>query len=143
MIKLQKTDLSDGGVHLLLNGLVDDKELRFVLDTGASHSVIDIKWARLNMSEDEIKLVDDPAHGIGAALEVHRAIVSSLKLGDLLLHNRSVALIDFSSINSVYATEGLEEIQGIIGGDLLNDFDAVIDYNKCELIFQSLIQNAV
>ncbi len=53
MIELHKTTLSDGGVHLLLLGLVDGKPLRFVLDTGASHSVLDIQWARKNLDEDE------------------------------------------------------------------------------------------
>ena len=135
MIKLQKTSLSDGGVHILLLGKVDGKELRFVLDTGASHSVLDVKWARLNLSEDEINLVSDPAHGIGAPVDVHKALVSSFVLGELSIENHSIPLIDFQSINSVYANEGVAEVQGIVGGDILMGHNAIIDYHKMELSF--------
>lgn len=135
MIELHKTTLSDGGVHLLLLGLVDGKPLRFVLDTGASHSVLDIQWARKNLDEDEINLVSDPAHGIGNPVEVHKAIVSSFELGQLKINDHSIPLIDFNSINAVYANEGIDEVQGIVGGDILMENKAVIDYEKMELRF--------
>lgn len=135
MIKLHKTSLSDGGIHLLLLAKVDGNELRFVLDTGASHSVMDIHWARKNLKEDEIKLVSEPAHGIGSPVEVHKAELSSFEFGDLIIQDHSVPLIDFNSINGIYEQEGVEEVHGILGGDILLSKGAVIDYNKMELHF--------
>ena len=128
--KLEKLTLSDGGVHLILSAFVDNKPIRMVLDTGASHSVLDVSWAKEHLPEHEIKQVEDPAYGIGSSVEVHRAVVSSFKIGRLNLKNRMVALIDFNPINSVYDREGLEEVQGILGGDILAEFHGVIDYGK-------------
>lgn len=141
MIKLERTTLSDGGVHLILSALIDGKPVRMVLDTGASHSVLDVSWAKENLPDNEFKLVEDPAYGIGSSVEVHKAEVSSFKLGKLNLEKRMVALIDFNPINSVYEREGLGEVQGILGGDILAEFAAVIDYKKCKLkLFQQEIK---
>ena len=137
MVKLKHTKLSDGGVHILLEVNVDGQELKFVLDTGASHSVMDIEWAKANLSEDEINRMDDPAQGIGSSVEVHKANVSELIIGDLKLTKRAIALIDFNPINSIYEKEGLEEVKGILGGDILFDYSANIDYAKMELTFQA------
>jgi hypothetical protein len=138
MIKLDYTKLSDGGVHLLLNCKVDGISLRFVLDTGASHTVLDTDWAKENLSEKEINLVEDPAQGIGSAVEVHKAIISELIIGNFTLRNRSIALINFTSINAVYKKEGLGEVHGILGGDILFDYKAIIDYDEMELHFLAI-----
>lgn len=138
MIKLKHIKLSDGGVHLLLDVIVDGQLLLFVLDTGASHSVMDTEWAKSNLSEDEINRMEDPAQGIGSSVEVHKATLSALKLGELELTDRTIALIDFGPINSIYKKEGLSAVTGILGGDILFDHAAIIDYAKMELRFQSL-----
>jgi hypothetical protein len=141
MVKLDLTELSDGGIHLSLKVEIDQMELRFVLDTGASHSVLDVEWARENLSEHEINLIDDPAQGIGSAVEVHRAIVSEMKIADLIIKDRMLAMINFDSINSVYKREGLGVVHGILGGDILHEFEAMIDYKKMSIIFQTLSTN--
>ena len=135
MIKLKKLSLSDGGVHIIISAFVDDKPIRMVLDTGASHSVLDFNWAEQNLPDNEIIAIEEPAYGIGSSVEVHKAEVSSFKIGELDLKNRLFALINFDAINSVYDREGFEEVQGILGGDVLDEFDAVIDYGKYELKF--------
>ena len=80
VIALECVELSNGGIHILVNGKIDDVELRFVVDTGASHSVMDIQWARLNLDEDNFILENEPAHGIGSSVEVHRMNISNLKI---------------------------------------------------------------
>ena len=141
MIKLKKTTLSDGGVHLILESLIDDKPIRMVLDTGASHSVLDLNWAKENLDKNEIKQADDPAYGINSSVEVHKADVNSITIGDLNIKNRMLALIDFTNINTVYKKEKLEPIQGILGGDILSDYQAVIDYGCFELSFDVSSKN--
>ena len=133
MIELIKLTLSDGGVHIIISAFVDDKPIRMVLDTGASHSVLDFSWAEQNLPDNEIIAIEEPAYGIGSSVEVHKAEVSSFKVGELNLKNRLFALIDFDAINTVYDREGLDEVQGILGGDVLDEFGAVIDYGKYEM----------
>ena len=133
MIKLKKISLSDGGLHLILKANIDNQPIQMVLDTGASHSVLDIGWAKEYLPKDEIVAVEDPAYGIGSSVEVHKAIVSSFKIGKLVIKKRLVALIDFDAINSVYAREGLAEVQGILGGDILFDYGAIVNYTDFTL----------
>jgi hypothetical protein len=133
MIKLKKTILSDGGVHLIVKAFIDKKPIRMVVDTGASHSVLDVNWAKENLPDNEIILVEDPAYGIGSSVEVHKAEVMSFKIGKIILEDRLMALINFDPINSVYNREGLDEIQGILGGDVLAEFSGLIDYGKLKL----------
>jgi len=142
MVKMDKIKLSDGGIHLILKVIVDEMPLHFILDTGASHSVMDIIWAREHLKEDEIVFTKEPAHGIGSSMEVYKAILEKMEFGDLLMKKRGVALIDFSGINAVYKKEGYDEVQGILGGDILNDYNALIDYKKSTLAFDSIKENA-
>lgn len=135
VIAMEGIELSDGGVHILIRGKVDDKDLYFIVDTGASHSVIDMNWAKENLDHNEFILAEIPAHGIGSSVEVHRVSLHKMEIGELVLQDRKVALIDFTSINNVYKQEGIEEVQGIIGGDILRDHGAIIDYDKGELHF--------
>ncbi len=133
MIKLEKAQLSDGGIHILINARIDAIPIRMVLDTGASHSVLDLNWVKNNLSHDEIEAIDDPAHGIGASLEVHKIVVAEFELDTLKIHNHNMALIDFTSINGVYVREGFDEVQGILGGDVLFKYKAIIDYSTMGL----------
>jgi predicted aspartyl protease len=139
MVELECIRLSDDGIHILINVQVNGIEMRFVLDTGASHTVIDVEWAKGNLSENEIDRSGDPAQGIGAAVEVHKAEIAEIKIGDLFIQDRTVALIDFNAINKVYMKEGLGVVNGILGGDILNDYSALIDYSKLEIHFQPKI----
>ena len=137
---MEKQVLSDGGVHMIITAEIDGKPVRMVLDTGASHSVIDVMWARENLPPDEIETVEDPAYGIGTSVEVHKAKVASLVIGELQMEDRWLALIDFASINSVYNREGLDEVQGILGGDILEEFEAIIDYGSGSLTFAKKVE---
>ena len=135
MLKLISSTLSDGGVHLHLMGKINGQELRFILDTGASHSVLDLEWIKEHKDEFSITSMDDPAHGIGASVEVHKTKVDSLELGDLSIVSYGLPLIDFTGINQIYANEGLEAVHGIIGGDILLKYGALIDYDSLSIDF--------
>jgi hypothetical protein len=137
MVKLHLTELSDGGIHLSLHVEIDSIKLRFVLDTGASHSVLDVEWAKENLPKNEINLIDDPAQGIGSSVEVHKAVVSEMKIADLTIKDKMLAMINFDGINSVYEREGIEKVHGILGGDILHEYDAIIDYKEMSIVFQT------
>ena len=139
MIKLERAQLSDGGIHIIVKGQIDVFPIRMVLDTGASHSVLDLNWVKNNLSHSEIEAIDDPAHGIGATLEVSKVDLPKISIGDLEILDHKVALIDFSTINTVYSREGFDEVQGILGGDILAEYKAIIDYGSMELHFKKSV----
>ena len=48
-----------------------------------------------------------------------------------------VALIDLSHINKFYYHATEKEICGLIGGDFLRDFEAVIDYGHLSMMLKA------
>ena len=135
MIKLEACKLSDGGIHLHLNGEINGRELRFILDTGASHTVLDLAWIQAHEDSFDIESLGDPAHGIGSPVDTFRCKVDRFELGDITLNDYSLPLIDFTAINQIYAKEELPAVHGILGGDILLKYAAMIDYDSMTLDF--------
>ena len=48
----------------------------------------------------------------------------------MLHEDFNVFLFDMSHINKTFINHAIEEIDGIIGGDILKKFKAIIDYDK-------------
>lgn len=132
-VVLEKIQLSDGGIHLVLQTQVNDKPIKMVLDTGASHSVLDLNWVKDEMDTAIFDRAEEPAQGIGSQVEVFQLNMDQVLIGDLEMTNKRFALIDFDAINSVYRKENLAAVHGIIGGDILDEFHAEINYSKSRL----------
>jgi hypothetical protein len=61
------------------------------------------------------------------------AIIHDFHVGDLLVDPFEVAVLDLSAINSAYEQLGHPEVLGVLGGDILMKYKAVIDYGKWRL----------
>ena len=72
--------------------------------------------------------------GLGTnTMESSTAIISDLHVGRLLIDEFEVAVLDLSTINHAYRQLGHPEVLGVIGGDLLMRYKAVIDYGKAKM----------
>jgi len=58
------------------------------------------------------------------------AIISTLYIGGLLIDEFEVAVLDLSTINIAYRQLGHPEVLGVLGGDILMKYKAVINYRK-------------
>ncbi len=123
--KIKKTITNHFEIKVKINKIKG----RFILDTGASNSCIgfgDIETFKLKTEESEHK-----ASGAGST-EIDTLISkkNNLKIGKFSIKKLPLILIDLNHINMALIKQNAEEIQGIIGADVLHKGNAIIDYKK-------------
>jgi predicted aspartyl protease len=124
-------EVNDSG-HLGLPVDVNGERLSFVLDTGATRSVLDAGVVeRLSLPVTEAKA---RAYGIGveeAALQIAR--LESLEVGPIALGLRNLFSIDLNPGTGV----DRPVIHGLIGGEVMTLFSGVIDYRNRRLYLKT------
>ena len=53
-----------------------------------------------------------------------------MKIADYTTNNFEVVLFDMTEINKSFDEKDIKKVDGIIGGDILNELNAVINYKK-------------
>lgn len=122
-LKLTKTN------HFELKAKINGVEGRFILDTGASNTCIGIdkiSFFHLNSQVSEIK-----AAGAGA-LEMETLISTNncIELGHWKKQRQKIVLFDLVHVNQALSQHNAQQVDGIIGADLLKKGKAIIDYSK-------------
>ncbi|WP_295773119.1 retropepsin-like aspartic protease [uncultured Mucilaginibacter sp.] len=136
-IPLQVIDMESDGCHLLADVKIGRKKYKIVLDTGASKTVFD-QNTLANAGNVDIKATNRLSAGLGTVtMESFTAVIADLKLGRLKLTDFEVAVLDLSSINQAYSQLNHPEVLGVLGGDILMKYKAVIDYQKKRLRLES------
>ena len=119
--------------HLALaQAMVNGHDASLWLDTGAGQTVLDLKFAR----ELGLSLTPDVCRGAGAGgggLPVLASVVSQLTLAGVTELDFRCLVMDLDHVNAGLKQRGLARIDGIIGADLLEDREAVIDYKASVL----------
>jgi predicted aspartyl protease len=126
-INLKKINTNHFEMKAVLNGVKG----RFILDTGASNSCIDITLAdtfKLKVEDSETK-----AAGAGAiGMETKIATKNTLQIKDWKFKNCTIVLLDLTHVNTALTEHNAKAVDGIIGADILEKGEAIIDYkNKC------------
>jgi len=129
-IPLKLINLQDDGFHLLVEIVVFKQKHFTVLDTGASRSVFDKGLIEEHLSEtlqvsDEIN-----AATLFTTTTTIQATIPELKIGSLKISHYETVAFDLQSVSETYRQFGHPPIIGIIGGDILMQYHAVINYNK-------------
>lgn len=127
-------NLQDDGFHLLVEIVVFGEKLFAVLDTGASRSVFDKGLMEKNIKELTINN-DTQAATIFSTSTTLQGIIAKLKIGGLILKNYPAVGLDLQGVSDTYLQLGHPPVAGIIGGDILMEFNAKIDYRKRVLKF--------
>jgi len=133
MIKIPLTllNLQDDGFHLLMEVIVFNQSFKAVLDTGASKTVFDKTTMERHINPELLKLSDQLSTGLGTkSMESYILNIPDLQIGELHLKSYEVAVLDLSTINFAYEQIEQEPIIGVIGGDLLFKYHAIINYKK-------------
>ena len=133
-VPLKLINLQDDGFHLLVEIVVFGETLFAVLDTGASRSVFDKTLMKKHVNEISVS-EETQAATIFSTSETLQGIVPKLKIGGLTLKNYEAVALDLQSVTDTYLTMGHPAIAAIIGGDILMEFKAKIDYQKLVLRF--------
>ena len=133
-VKLKKLNTNHFEFKLSLNG----KKARFILDTGASNSCLDIQ-----LSEQFNLIVEDSetlAAGAGAnGMETKISHENLLKIGEWKDKDFSLVLLDLTHVNTALIEHKAKPVEGIIGADVLEKAKAIIDYKKRRLYLKKSI----
>ncbi|MEO6150538.1 MAG: aspartyl protease family protein [Mucilaginibacter sp.] len=137
-IPLQMLDLHDDGFHPIINVSLFGKPFKLVLDTGASKTAFDKNQLSEANEEALISATDKLSTGLGTnSMESYTAIVADLHIGELKIDEFEVAVLDLSAINIAYEQLNHPQILGVLGGDILMNYKAVVDYGKKKLILKT------
>jgi hypothetical protein len=131
---LELLDIAPAGVHCLVKVQVAGVELNLVLDTGASRTVIHEALLRQLIGDEALRLSEEPSTAVGiSTLQSHLANVMEIYIGSLRINDAEIVAIDLQNIIDSYEFMDLPAVGGILGGDLLLKYNAVIDYGSQSL----------
>jgi len=133
-VPLELINLHDDGFHLLVEVVIFAKKFNAVLDTGASKTVLDKTTIEKYISNEELQQSEKLSTGLGTStMESYTFVLPHLKIGKLKLKNFETAVLDLSTISAAYETLNLPPVVGVLGGDILYSYGAVINYQKLVL----------
>ena len=134
IIPIDKLLIEDDGSHLLVKAKINGKIARLLIDTGASRSVFDTEKIRSFVNEKFFSSHDKLSAGLGTnSMPTSTVTLKTFRIGDLIIENFPVVLLDLQHVNGSYQTLGHSEIEGVIGNDILVKYKAIINYEKLTL----------
>ncbi len=135
-VPLQLLDIEGEGFHIMVKGLIHGKEANFLIDTGASRSVFDPKTISDFIDNIQFEKKEGMTAGVGSSdLESATFVIDSFSVGELEIDEYEAVALDLENIHEMYGKLGLPRIDGIIGGDLLKRYKAVINYKLKKIRF--------
>ncbi len=133
-VPLKLINLQDDGFHLLVEIVVFGQSGYAVVDTGASRSVFDKTLTEQHTSVEENDQAIPTDEGYATTLfstsSTGLATIPSLQIGKLKIKDYVAIALDLQSVNEAYGQFGHPWISGIIGGDILINYRAKLDYGK-------------
>ena len=133
-VPLQLLDIEREGFHIMVQGRIHGKEAHFIIDTGASRSVFDPKTISTFIDDVQFEKKEGLSAGLGTSdSEIITFKIESFFIGDLEIRHYEAAAMDMGIVDDMYGKVGLPHIDGLIGGDLLKRYKAVINYRSKKL----------
>ena len=135
-INLELLAIEEDGYHIFTQALINGKPARLLVDTGASRTVFDADRIRnfLNEEDQQPEKIDKLSTGLGTnTMESHSLVLTEFSLGETTFVDYQAVALNMEHVNQSYRMLGFPEIDGVLGGDLLHELKALIDYRKKEV----------
>ena len=122
-IKMEK--LASG--HLHLTGILNGVKGNFILDTGATGTVIEVK------NKEKFKMLsrasERQASGAGSTnMRMQASSKNNFDLGNIKLLKLNLMLMNLDHVNKAFKRFNIAPVDGVIGADILTRKKAIIDY---------------
>ncbi|RYE18542.1 MAG: clan AA aspartic protease [Sphingobacteriaceae bacterium] len=141
-IPLKVLNLHGNGFHVLVDVKLFGKLFQLVLDTGASKTAFDKTLLLELIHENKLKNSGYLTTGLGTNnMESFTVEITNLYIGKFNIPALEVAVLDLSAINIAYQKLEIAPVLGVLGGDVLVEYGAVINYEKCKLILKNKSSN--
>ena len=121
--------------HILIECEINYISGIFIIDTGASNSCINY----LSASKFNVEFKKSNETASSATNEINETYYSKnnkLKIGNFQKNDFDLVLFDMTFINNTLKEKGVSEVDGIIGGDILNELSACVNYKKKEITLE-------
>lgn len=131
ILPLVLVELEDSNYHIMIDtSFADGFKGMWIIDTGASKTVLDSNLENY-FTPYETPLTEIESMGIGSSsIETKSGCIDTLFIGQGIINNLMVALIDLSQINLLYQKYTSYTITGLLGSDFLLEHNALIDFKK-------------
>ena len=118
--------------HILIECEINYVSGIFIIDTGASNSCVNYFLASKFNIEFEVS-IDKASSATDEINEIFNSKKNILKIGDFQKNDFDLVLFDMTFINNSLKEKGVSKVDGIIGGDILNELNACINYKRKEI----------
>ena len=122
--------------HIIIDAAVNNVVGKFLIDTGASNSCID-----LNKSEKfKLNYGKSDEQASSATNEIKETFISkknSLLIGECYINDYDIVLFNMKHVIKSLLDKDEIEIEGIIGADILIKYNCCIDYRENKLVVKS------
>ncbi len=122
--------IENDGFHIIIEVELLHRKFNMVIDTGASKTVLD-KQTILNsgLTKDELQSSNILSTGLGTnEMQSHLLHLDYLRINNWEIKKIDIAVLDLSTINIAYTQMNLSPIVGVLGGDILVKYGAIINY---------------
>jgi hypothetical protein len=127
--------LNDFGFHLVVKARINNKKANLLIDSGASNTVFDKTLIGDFLPKETLHLHEKLSTGLGTnSMKSESAVIQKLELGKLVIQSYQAVILDLSHVNASYKAMKLKPIEGVLGGDILKKYNAVINYKKKTLV---------
>ena len=118
-------DFNSCADYLIVTTLkVNDEEVEFLIDTGANITVLDKELDGFSVAD-----FGEAIDSISGSVRVNSVLIDEIKLGTIFIENVSGLSVDLSSIKKLCPS-----VQGVLGNDVLSQFNYMIDYETKKLL---------
>lgn len=112
--------------HLVTKAVINGYAGRFIIDTGASATVVDRDlYKEFNLQTEYMERSLGTASG---SLRPRISHGNTLELGDWADEDTTLLSMDMTFINEALKKERMHSVQGLLGADFLMYAKAIIDY---------------
>lgn len=118
---------------LIVEGYVNDKWAKFIVDTGASTSLLDMSQSK----KYKFSYAFDPEArltGFGGRSQLMKTSTVAFSLKGLSGGGYRFSASDLKGLNTILAKNN-QRVLGIIGSDILKHHGAIIDYSQNKIVF--------
>ena len=119
--------------HITATLSVNGKPCIFLIDTGGGATLID-KSKKYKFGLEASK-TGDYAAGIGSVSALTKTS-ATLQINGYEIEEKNLYLMDISYINSEFRKNHARQVDGVLGTDFLDKYEAIIDYSRCKLFLK-------
>jgi predicted aspartyl protease len=131
IIPFKILSINNEGFHLMIKLYINRKAANVIIDTGASKTVFDKTRIEKYVSHKSFDTHDQLSSGLGTnTMQSQTTILKKIKIGSVEIADYKTVLLDLSHVNQSYSQVGLQPVEGVLGSDILLEYNAVIDYEK-------------